>query len=253
MSLIERFFDPTRGMDPCKESDYRKMKYYRHCADTMADLEHQSFYIIDYFKRTFHYVSENPLFLCGHPADEVKKMGFDYFERVIPPDDLKMLLEISDKAFAFFFKLPVETRTKCSIEYDFRMKQPDGMLLLVNHKLKPLLLTRDDYLWMALCEVRLSTNTSPGNVVIMLKDENQKYEYSFACQRFKLCETLPLTVREREVVGLLVKGLTVKAIAARLFITPNTVKYHRTNIYKKLGVQNKSQLIQWVNGREMGR
>ena len=30
-----------------------------------------SIYIIDYFRKNFLFVSDNPLFLCGHSADEV--------------------------------------------------------------------------------------------------------------------------------------------------------------------------------------
>ena len=48
-----------------------------------------------------------------------------------------------------------------------------------------------------------------------------------------------LTAREKEVLLLLAKGLNRDEIAAKLFISPETVKMHIKNIYKKLKAKNK--------------
>ena len=48
-----------------------------------------------------------------------------------------------------------------------------------------------------------------------------------------------LTTRENEVLLLLAKGMNREEIAAKLFISPETVKMHIKNIYKKLKAKNK--------------
>ena len=48
-----------------------------------------------------------------------------------------------------------------------------------------------------------------------------------------------LTNRENEVLLLLAKGLNRDEIAAKLFISPETVKMHIKNMYKKLKAKNK--------------
>jgi LuxR family maltose regulon positive regulatory protein len=53
----------------------------------------------------------------------------------------------------------------------------------------------------------------------------------------------PLTEREREVIRLLVAGLSNAAMAQELFISVGTVKSHINHIYGKLGVQSRSQAI----------
>ncbi len=52
-----------------------------------------------------------------------------------------------------------------------------------------------------------------------------------------------LTPRELELVGLAAEGLRNKEIAERLSITEGTVKIHLHNVYEKLGVTGRPQLI----------
>ena len=61
--------------------------------------------------------------------------------------------------------------------------------------------------------------------------------------------SLGLSVRESEVVELLLLGLSHKEVAERLYIAPDTVKKHTYNAYRKLGVQNRVQLSYFVQNR----
>jgi DNA-binding NarL/FixJ family response regulator len=56
-----------------------------------------------------------------------------------------------------------------------------------------------------------------------------------------------LTDREREVLNLLVQGVTSnRELAERLVVTENTVKYHLRNILDKLHVQNRAQVVAYA-------
>ncbi|WP_223595279.1 response regulator [Neobacillus bataviensis] len=52
-----------------------------------------------------------------------------------------------------------------------------------------------------------------------------------------------LTGREKEVLLCLVKGMNNKEIAGSLYISDKTVKIHVSNIFKKLGVKSRSQVV----------
>jgi DNA-binding NarL/FixJ family response regulator len=52
-----------------------------------------------------------------------------------------------------------------------------------------------------------------------------------------------LTVREREVVRMIASGLRNRDIGERLSISENTVKVHLHNIYEKLGVEGRMELL----------
>ena len=50
-----------------------------------------------------------------------------------------------------------------------------------------------------------------------------------------------LTRRERELLRLVASGATNSRLAGQLFVTEQTVKFHLSNIYRKLGVANRTQ------------
>jgi len=59
-----------------------------------------------------------------------------------------------------------------------------------------------------------------------------------------------LTTREREILGLLARGLTNSAIAARLALSPKTVANHISSIFTKLQVADRTQAM--LRAREAG-
>ncbi len=57
---------------------------------------------------------------------------------------------------------------------------------------------------------------------------------------------ISLSKREREILTLLVDGLTSVEIATKLFISHRTVDKHRSNILKKLGLRNIASLVRYA-------
>ena len=55
-----------------------------------------------------------------------------------------------------------------------------------------------------------------------------------------------LTRREVEVLELVSRGMTNRAVARYLWVTSETVKFHLSNIYRKLGVSNRAEASQWA-------
>ena len=53
----------------------------------------------------------------------------------------------------------------------------------------------------------------------------------------------PLSEREREVLTLMAAGETNAEIAARLYLSPHTIKEHASSVYRKLGVRNRAEAV----------
>ena len=54
-----------------------------------------------------------------------------------------------------------------------------------------------------------------------------------------------LSNRESEVAAVIARGVSNKEAAGELYVTEKTIKFHLTNIYKKLSVKSRTQLIVW--------
>jgi DNA-binding NarL/FixJ family response regulator len=55
-----------------------------------------------------------------------------------------------------------------------------------------------------------------------------------------------LTDREATILASVSRGLTTKAISKDLWVSEHTVKFHLTNIYRKLGVPNRSGAVRYA-------
>ena len=74
------------------------------------------------------------------------------------------------------------------------------------------------------------------------KLENKYIENPSLIQRTNSEEKEMLSEREKDVIVCVVKGMTNKAIADKLFISINTVTTHRRNIAKKLKIHSSAGL-----------
>ena len=55
-----------------------------------------------------------------------------------------------------------------------------------------------------------------------------------------------ITNREKEVLSLIVEGLTSSEIAKKLYISPRTVETHRANLMQKLDIKNTAGLVRYA-------
>lgn len=83
--------------------------------------------------------------------------------------------------------------------------------------------------------------TDNTRLAYLRKDEVDPDSY----QRFLDC-LLTLSKREKEVFDLYVAGKSAKEIIEILGITDNGLKYHNKNIYSKLGVSSRKELLRYV-------
>jgi DNA-binding CsgD family transcriptional regulator len=62
----------------------------------------------------------------------------------------------------------------------------------------------------------------------------------------KIFQKYKITPREQEIVHLIIEGASNKDIEKKLFISDSTVRNHIYNIYQKLDVQNRIELINFI-------
>ena len=62
----------------------------------------------------------------------------------------------------------------------------------------------------------------------------------------RAAEEFGLTGREREILERVAMGRSNKHIAADLWLSEQTIKYHLTNVYRKLGVSSRTEAARFA-------
>lgn len=250
MTNIKDFFSYQNTVQKVTNAEQLQSNNYLASVIAFTRTTNKSIYVIDYEKKGFDFVSENPLFLCGHTAEEVKNMGYEFYLKYVVEQDLELLLKINQIGFDFFEKSPISERINLTISYDFKLKNKEGKIILVNQKLTPIFLTENGKIWKAICLVSLSTSKNSGNIKVVKNGDNTIFSYNLENQCWTTTKLIELTNREKEILNFSSKGYTIKDISDKLYISVDTVKFHRKKLFEKLQVTNIAEAIAYsVNNR----
>lgn len=247
---VNDFFFPKNTVGNISVEEKDQLKNYLQVTEAFARVSYMSIYIIDYQNRNFEYVSDNPLFLCGHSADEVRKMGYNFYFKYVKKDDLDLLLKINQAGFDFYERIPVSERKLYTISYDFHLLNKDKAIL-INHKLTPLFLTEAGKIWKAMCLVSLSTHTDSGNITVFKQGNNEFWSYDVKEDIWRNEEKIKLNERELDILRYYAQGYTINEIAEKIFISPDTIKFHRRKLFEKMQVNNISEALSYVTNNKL--
>jgi DNA-binding CsgD family transcriptional regulator len=246
MAAINSFFSSKNSVSQLTDTDVAQLSNYLEAIVAFARTTNKSVYVIDYEKKGFEYVSNNPLFLCGHSAEEVLEMGYEFYFKHVPAEDLKLLLKINTIGFDFYEQIPIQDRREYTISYDFLLNTGQGKPILINQKLTPIFLTEKGKIWKALCMVSLSTKQKSGNITIQRNGSNETFKYDLKGSFWKTKYKSELSIREKEILQFSIRGYSISEIAEKLCISPDTVKFHRKKLFDKLDVANISEAISYA-------
>ena len=248
---LNSFFYSRNAIHGLTDEEKSKKMEYLEPIKAFSRATCTSIYVIDYLKQGFEFVSENPLFLCGNTAEEVLEMGYEFYFNHVPEVDLELLLKINSAGFDFYEKLPIEERTHHTITYDFHLKNKEGKLILINQKLTPVFLTDTGKIWKAICIITLSSERKAGNIKIYKDGENKVYNYNLDKGLWEDSEKISLSKREKEILQLSTRAFNINEIANEIFVSPDTVKFHRRKLFEKLEVTNISEAIVYATNNKL--
>lgn len=245
------FFKSRNTVNNVSENDKNQTMCYLEAIKAFSRTTYKSIYVIDYEKKGFEYVSENPLFLCGHTAEEVQKMGYAFYFKYVIPKDLDLLLNINRIGFDFYEGIPIEERLLHTISYDFHLKNSDGKVILINQKLTPIYLTETGKIWKAICIISLSSEKTSGNIKIYKMGDSKLLTYDLNGDYWKTRAKIKLTNREKEVLQYSIRGYTICEIAKAIYLSPDTVKFHRRKLFIKLEATSISEAIAFATNNNL--
>lgn len=209
--------------------------------DNVSQISSSGYYVVDYFKNNFLYVSDSMEYWCGHTAEVIKMLGYDLYTQYVPQDDLAILKEINEAVFRQFECIPDAERSKYSISYDFHFVIDDVKKMVKKH-LTPFRL-KNGKIWLALCKITLSDSQTTGNAILKKGKKQSYYEYNMETRQW-ICKTITkLSDNEKDILRLIAQGLSNKGIGETMRYSEQTIKTYRKYLKNKLLTNNTSEAI----------
>lgn len=245
MNIIDSFVLDDTNMYSITKKEYKEIEHMVEYVASFARIIHQKVYIIDLIRRRFLYVSDSLPYLCEENAEEIKEMGYKFYLKYVPEEELQMLLEIHDKALAFFNQIPEEERQDYVMSYDFHLAYGYHKEL-IHHKLTPFRLASDGRVWLVLCSISLSARKEAGHVTMRRKGSRIYYELMMGSDRWVEKEEVELTAEEKKVLLLSARGFNMLEIATKICRSVDSVKSYKRRLFERAGVASVTEALAFV-------
>jgi DNA-binding NarL/FixJ family response regulator len=140
---------------------------------------------------------------------------------------------------------------------DVRESMPEAKIVMLTQELDASLLADAEA---AGVDAAISKTASPASVGMLIREVVAGHVFRFApsAPPAAMAELEPgvLTARELEMLRHVAAGLSNGKIAAELWVTEQTVKFHLSNVYRKLGLTNRTEAAHYAHvhglvGRDM--
>lgn len=200
-----------------------------------------SFYVLDILKKRFCYIDSNDFFLCGHSVEEAIEFGYDFYSRIIHPDDLPLWVDILKIIKQYLKKHKEKWSQIYYFSCTFRLLRkysfmPRPLSQMIYQKMKPIWI--ENKLRYLVCTIESSTNNKPGDLCLHDNSGLICEKYSFTARRWQLSTRELLTERERAILILVQQGKNAKDIADELCKGFNTIRNQMKQIIEKLNVHS---------------
>lgn len=242
---------PNHTFSEEDKTDYSEQdKYFIQCLKTIENIMDIDAYIIDYVNKRILYATKGCSVYLGKEINEHSFFGIEHLDNILAPEEVSRITVVNSKVYDFFYSLPIRRRLKFYFTQHYKIRVRNGNTVLVNHRGSILSLTEKGGLRLTLCVLSLPTSDKVGNAYIKMLDTGTVHEFIASSQMFVEVKTQKLTSKADMVVKLASKGKTEAEIAKELGISINTVKYHKKQIFSRLGVKNIAEAIQWANNQK---
>jgi len=231
-----------------EELDYSILEQHVRFLESLSVMQNSFVSIFDLSVMEHVYLSPNYSDLLGWDPEKISSPENEYINQRMHPDDLAHLNKVSWQFFGLILRVdPVwrEQMKYIKLIMDYRTIGKDGNYVRVIEQHKLLELDQYGNAWLSMSVLDLSPDqdlTSLCRYRLVNTLTGELYHFPTT----ELITENKLSLREKEILQLLAKGLISKQIADQLFISVNTVNTHRQRIIEKLNVSNTAEAVQYA-------
>jgi DNA-binding CsgD family transcriptional regulator len=225
--------------------DYRIVERHVKLLRQLDAINTGAISLFDLFRREHVFFSPKFGIILGWDMTRAEKEGTAYTNSRIHPDDLLLLTEAGTHFTSLVFSLSPNARRDYKMYCDYRIIGGDGQSVRVLEQQSVLESDVRGNVWLALSALDLSPyGDTETPVRCRMVNSRTRDLYLFPPPGSK--EKDLLTMREKEILSLISKGLISREIADLLYISVNTVNTHRQRIIERLDVSSTSEAIRYA-------
>jgi DNA-binding CsgD family transcriptional regulator len=191
----------------------------------------------------FFYVSDNCSDLLGLDAEVlINTLQIENYFKLIHPADWEDFTKCIDVIGEVVQREDPADHNKLRFVFNYRIRHSSGRYLYVHDEKANLVLRNGQSLYYLLMKDISHEATFTGVKLAIYKDHKRIREFHPSAE-----PALQLSKRENELIPLMRQGLSTKEIAARLGISPHTVRNMRQKLFEKFQVNNAIELLNKVD------
>ncbi|MCL2028651.1 MAG: hypothetical protein FWG79_09255, partial [Bacteroidales bacterium] len=185
-----------------------------------------NFYMVDYFHEKLIVGVSSASTLTGHSQTLVKKEGFEFYHRILKPDEFNWLVRMTKEAHNIFYKYPVSQRQDLEFSYGLTAMSANGGEMVLRHRLVPYQLCKNGNMWLSLCFVSISSSLQePGKAAIVNSKTGEQYD--FVKNKFVLSTAKALTHDDIKVLKWMTQELSTGQMCKLLKMSESCFKRHK--------------------------
>lgn len=206
---------------------------------TLFQLGDYYYLIFNVPETTFEVISEELTEVLGYSIQEIT---VPFFISKIHPEDQPWFLNFENKVREFFGKLKAKQVPNYKVQYDYRIRKSNDDYIRIMQQVTILQFTGENNITRTLItHTDISHIKKDGAPELSFIGLNGEPSYINTHVKNLFAEDV-VTNREKEILGLLIKGYDSKSISRELYISKQTVDTHRKNLLRKTGCDNTAAL-----------
>lgn len=251
-NVLENWFSEMQKiLGPIKEKDAaieeRILGHINRCQLVMEDFQTRSmFFLLDNASLKYLFVTKSAPNVLGYSRETIVGKGFKWLFTMFSEAELEYKKQVMSDLYEFLKTLDSDTILNCTVRYDLVLERSDGKPVHLLEEMMYPEVNSDGEPVITSCflhDIGEYANNDKRHCAVYLNTsglEEMIYSKSYQVGQKNNC---PLSEREIQILEQFSNGLTSAQAAEKLFVSENTIKTHRKNILRKLGVVNTSEAV----------
>jgi DNA-binding CsgD family transcriptional regulator len=222
--------------------------------EDFSEMMMEAVYILDFQKRNFCHVADHDFFLCGHSREDALNAGYEFFRKVIHPEDVLLWAKMHSVILKYLIEPDLQADSVNYFSCTFRIKSSfqtgnKSNYLMAYQKLKPK--WQDGQLQFGICLLSSSIIRQAGNLRLCYKNSLDYDEYSFQNRKWKRQKMPKLNDRQKEILKLGKQGKNSRQMADIMCVSLKAIEKTKTSVFEKFGVNSIEQAVIYASNRQL--